>query len=151
MDKAPAYGAGDSGFESQYGLFFFPRIVYFVFCISFFPFPGSGDSGLWLGSKIKLKNKKVQAVGFEPTPLSRLAPKASALTTRPNLHASTVPESQKKTVVVWYIFEKKDTLGGTWTRNPQIRSLVLYPLSHKGADKTVAFLEVVWTQITPKS
>ena len=22
MDKAPAYGAGDSGFESQYGLFF---------------------------------------------------------------------------------------------------------------------------------
>ena len=23
MDKAPAYGAGDSGFESQYGLFFF--------------------------------------------------------------------------------------------------------------------------------
>ena len=31
MDKAPAYGAGDSGFESQYGLtffFFFP----FFFC-----------------------------------------------------------------------------------------------------------------------
>jgi hypothetical protein len=23
MDKAPAYGAGDSGFESRYGLFFF--------------------------------------------------------------------------------------------------------------------------------
>ena len=23
MDKAPAYGAGDSGFESQYGLIFF--------------------------------------------------------------------------------------------------------------------------------
>ena len=23
MDKAPAYGAGDSGFESQYGLFTF--------------------------------------------------------------------------------------------------------------------------------
>ena len=22
MDKAPAYGAGDSGFESQYGLYF---------------------------------------------------------------------------------------------------------------------------------
>ena len=32
--------------------------------------------------------KDVQAVGFEPTPLSRLAPKASALTTRPNLHVS---------------------------------------------------------------
>jgi hypothetical protein len=27
----------------------------------------------------------VQATGFEPVPLSRLAPKASALTTRPNL------------------------------------------------------------------
>ena len=27
----------------------------------------------------------LQAMGFEPMPLSRLAPKASALTTRPNL------------------------------------------------------------------
>ena len=26
----------------------------------------------------------------------------------------------------------KSTPGGTWTRNPQIRSLVLYPLSHEG-------------------
>jgi hypothetical protein len=26
MDKAPAYGAGDSGFESQYGLLFFSCI-----------------------------------------------------------------------------------------------------------------------------
>ena len=25
MDKAPAYGAGDSGFESQYGLHFFAK------------------------------------------------------------------------------------------------------------------------------
>ena len=25
MDKAPAYGAGDSGFESQYGLTFFSQ------------------------------------------------------------------------------------------------------------------------------
>ena len=25
MDKTPAYGAGDSGFESQYGLVFFPH------------------------------------------------------------------------------------------------------------------------------
>jgi hypothetical protein len=30
MDKAPAYGAGDSGFESQYGLFFG------LFCFCFF-------------------------------------------------------------------------------------------------------------------
>ncbi len=28
--------------------------------------------------------------------------------------------------------KKEDTHGGTWTRNPQIRSLVLYPLSHEG-------------------
>jgi hypothetical protein len=27
MDKAPAYGAGDSGFESQYGLFFVSRFI----------------------------------------------------------------------------------------------------------------------------
>ena len=27
MDKAPAYGAGDSGFESQYGLVFFLKNV----------------------------------------------------------------------------------------------------------------------------
>ena len=27
---------------------------------------------------------------------------------------------------------KRSTSGGTWTRNPQIRSLVLYPLSHRG-------------------
>jgi hypothetical protein len=26
MDKAPAYGAGDSGFESQYGLIFFSPV-----------------------------------------------------------------------------------------------------------------------------
>ena len=28
MDKAPAYGAGDSGFESQYGLFFFCSVCF---------------------------------------------------------------------------------------------------------------------------
>jgi hypothetical protein len=34
MDKAPAYGAGDSGFESQYGLkLFFPPLV-IVFLLS---------------------------------------------------------------------------------------------------------------------
>jgi hypothetical protein len=38
MDKAPAYGAGDSGFESQYGLLFFScgstkaRIELATFC-----------------------------------------------------------------------------------------------------------------------
>ena len=32
-----------------------------------------------------LTKSRVQAMGFEPMPLSRLAPKASALTTRPNL------------------------------------------------------------------
>ena len=29
MDKAPAYGAGDSGFESQYGLIFLSIIIIF--------------------------------------------------------------------------------------------------------------------------
>ena len=32
-----------------------------------------------------VKKSLVQAMGFEPMPLARLAPKASALTTRPNL------------------------------------------------------------------
>ena len=34
------------------------------------------------------KKYVLQPMGFEPMPLSRLAPKASALTTRPNLHHS---------------------------------------------------------------
>ena len=63
MDKAPAYGAGDSGFESRYGLFFFQGC------------------------------KKIQATGFEPVPLSRLAPKASALTTRPSLRSKKLPQA----------------------------------------------------------
>jgi hypothetical protein len=33
MDKAPAYGAGDSGFESRYGLFFFFNLFYFYFIL----------------------------------------------------------------------------------------------------------------------
>ena len=32
-----------------------------------------------------LVQKKLQPVGFEPTPLTRMAPKATALTTRPKL------------------------------------------------------------------
>jgi hypothetical protein len=34
---------------------------------------------------VRTKMYSLQAMGFEPMPLSRLAPKASALTTRPNL------------------------------------------------------------------
>lgn len=43
-----------------------------------------------------LTKSLVQAMGFEPMPLARLAPKASALTTRPNLqpHASQVGGAQ---------------------------------------------------------
>ena len=33
MDKAPAYGAGDSGFESRYGLFF---SIYLILLLLFF-------------------------------------------------------------------------------------------------------------------
>ena len=38
MDKAPAYGAGDSGFESRYGLSFF-----FFLLLWFSSFPGLGS------------------------------------------------------------------------------------------------------------
>ena len=82
-------------------------------------------------------------MGFEPMPLSRLAPKASALTTRPNLqhtqrfrkttdNIAASParprggaergEANKK----W-----KSVPGGTRTPNPQIRSLMRYPLRHR--------------------
>ena len=45
MDKAPAYGAGDSGFESQYGLnLFLFRSVQNVFCL------WGGDSPINLSS-----------------------------------------------------------------------------------------------------
>jgi hypothetical protein len=39
----------------------------------------------FLNRSVSHASKKLQAMGFEPMPLSRLAPKASALTTRPNL------------------------------------------------------------------
>lgn len=49
-DKAPAYGAGDSGFESQYGL------IFFVVCLFFFSF-----------GRRENKNKKEQPdAGLEP-------------------------------------------------------------------------------------
>jgi hypothetical protein len=42
------------------------------------------------------KIEVVQAMGFEPMPLARLAPKASALTTRPNLQRSGERRTIKK-------------------------------------------------------
>jgi hypothetical protein len=36
MDKAPAYGAGDSGFESQYGLSFCIFLFFVLFCLFVF-------------------------------------------------------------------------------------------------------------------
>jgi hypothetical protein len=82
-----------------------------------------------------LKKSLVQAMGFEPMPLARLAPKASALTTRPNLqpHVCRGDEAQK---LRWGGQNKQKWLyntvpGGTRTPNPQIRSLVRYPLRHK--------------------
>jgi hypothetical protein len=74
-------------------------------------------------------------MGFEPMPLARLAPKASALTTRPNLqpHANQVGGAQ---TLRWGTKKNKKLLcykvpGGTRTPNPQIRSLMRYPLRHK--------------------
>jgi hypothetical protein len=60
--------------------------------------------------------KKVQAVGFEPTPLSRLAPKASALTTRPNLLCGG--------------WNKKSIRGGIRTRDLLLRRETRYPLRY---------------------
>jgi hypothetical protein len=71
-------------------------------------------------------------MGFEPMPLSRLAPKASALTTRPNLQLTTAEganakEKQKQKKVGFFV---PAVPGGTRTPNPQIRSLMRYPLRH---------------------
>ena len=78
---------------------------------------------------------EVQAMGFEPMPLARLAPKASALTTRPNLqpYDNQVGGAQTlrwraKTNKKWSYHKVP---GGTRTPNPQIRSLMRYPLRHK--------------------
>jgi hypothetical protein len=59
--------------------------------------------------------KSVRAVGFEPTPLSRLAPKASALTTRPNS------------------LQQNDTRGGIRTRDLLLRRETRYPLRYTGS------------------
>ena len=49
MDKAPAYGAGDSGFESQYGLhhFFLPSLATAKPVTSFF------GTGLWCSASTR--------------------------------------------------------------------------------------------------
>ena len=65
-------------------------------------------------------------------PLARLAPKASALTTRPNLQQRNLQERGRKEPPLPK--KKKDVPqvpGGTRTPNPQIRSLMRYPLRHK--------------------
>lgn len=77
---------------------------------------------------------QLQAMGFEPMPLSRLAPKASALTTRPNLlsvHPWDTSVTRNQTLHT--IAAQKHMYavpGGTRTPNPQIRSLMRYPLRH---------------------
>ena len=43
----------------------------------------------------KAKKGILQARGFEPLPLTRMAPKATALTTRPNLHPSNLTGEKK--------------------------------------------------------
>ena len=107
-------------------------------------------------------------MGFEPMPLARLAPKASALTTRPNLHrtlrctrirllgavgtarSGETPHNQpkEKTTNPGQNQSPPQTIktdtkkqnkspnkfvvpGGTRTPNPQIRSLMRYPLRHR--------------------
>ena len=94
--------------------------------------PGTEGTRHHLGP---LTKSLVQAMGFEPMPLARLAPKASALTTRPNLqpHASRGGEAETtrcelKKNKKWSYHKVP---GGTRTPNPQIRSLMRYPLRHK--------------------
>ena len=78
------------------------------------------------------KKYVLQPMGFEPMPLSRLAPKASALTTRPKLHLlRTLRTKKQKRTKLGY---KKTVPGGTRTPNPQIRSLMRYPLRHWDTD-----------------
>lgn len=58
---------------------------------------------------------EVQAMGFEPMPLARLAPKASALTTRPNLQRRKVLEGEEQRNK-----KKKDCSSSPWgDSNPQ--------------------------------
>ena len=51
MDKAPAYGAGDSGFESQYGLILFPPCSDSLWVPSFFLYPQYIGSLFVVGSR----------------------------------------------------------------------------------------------------
>jgi hypothetical protein len=74
------------------------------------------------------KKYVLQPMGFEPMPLSRLAPKASALTTRPKLHLLRNRDARKHKRT--FLGNKKTVPGGTRTPNPQIRSLMRYPLRH---------------------
>jgi hypothetical protein len=101
--------------------------------------PGTEGTRHHLGP---LTKSLVQAMGFEPMPLARLAPKASALTTRPNLqpHASQGGEAETTRCEVkknkkWSYHKVP---GGTRTPNPQIRSLMRYPLRHKDKPGSVA-------------
>ena len=89
-----------------------------------------------------LTKSRVQAMGFEPMPLARLAPKASALTTRPNLqpHARLLdgPETPRCGAKKNKKWSYHKVPGGTRTPNPQIRSLMRYPLRHKDKPGGVA-------------
>lgn len=94
--------------------------------------PGTEGTRHHLGP---LTKSLVQAMGFEPMPLARLAPKASALTTRPNLQPHASREGKAETTRCELKKNKKWSYhkvpGGTRTPNPQIRSLMRYPLRHK--------------------
>ena len=92
--------------------------------------------------------KKVQSVGIEPTLLRTCALSMrlnhSAKTALKKKYGRTGSRARVKRITTAYanhytirpcVTFKKSTSGGTWTRNPQIRSLVLYPLSHRGRTK----------------
>ena len=101
--------------------------------------PGTEGTRHHLGP---LTKSLVQAMGFEPMPLARLAPKASALTTRPNLQPHASREGKAETTRCELKKNKKWSYhkvpGGTRTPNPQIRSLMRYPLRHKDKPGRIA-------------
>ncbi len=69
MDKAPAYGAGDSGFESQYGLVFFV-----FFCLTFLLHQVEKERG---DARIELATSCTRSRNHTTRPITQLLQKSS--------------------------------------------------------------------------
>jgi hypothetical protein len=70
MDKAPAYGAGDSGFESQYGLVFF--LVSCVFCSAVLAYSSTENENKNRGdARIELATSCTRSRNHTTRPITR--------------------------------------------------------------------------------